>query len=272
MNRIAILGTGRGSDGQARVPAPIAEIVGEGFEPGLIENRLGVFPATPEHREVNVLEYMDAAYRAEDEGYAAAFINTIGDYGLLQARTQLGIPVIGAGEAAMLLATTLGQRFSIVTIWPPSLAFLYTEVLKDYQLTERCASVRFVTADAELDDKEAYVSDMKSQRTGIIDRVVAECERAVREDQCDAIVLGCTCMAPIAPLVAQRCSVPVIDGMRAGYKFTEMTIALGLQPRLPQTDQRAPSRSEVDALLQTAAATIDAIECEPCEVIAEVGR
>ncbi len=269
MKRIAILGTGRGYDGKADVPAPIAEIVGEGFEPGLIPNRLGVFPGTPEHREINVLEYLDAGYRAEDEGYAGAFINTIGDYGLLQARTQLNIPIIGAGEAAMLLATTLGPRFSIVTIWPPALKFLYTEVLNDYRLTDRCASIRFVTADAELDDRDEYVGDMKSQRSGIIDRVVAECERAATEDGCDAIVLGCTCMAPIAPLVAARCAVPVIDGMRSGYKFTEMTVALGLTPRLPAANERAPSRSEVDKLLQAAAASLEPVECEPCEVLAQ---
>jgi allantoin racemase len=271
MNKIAILGSGKGPDGTAIVPAPIAEIVGDGFEAGLIENRLQVFPGTPEHREVNVLEYLEAAYRAEDEGYAAAFINTIGDYGLLQARSQVNIPVIGAGESAMLLATTLGQRFSIVTIWPPSLVFLYDAVLDDYQLRHRCASVRFVTADAELGTKEEYVSDMNSQRTSIVDRVVAECERAVQEDHCDVIVLGCTCMAPIAPLVGERCSVPVIDGMRTGYKFAEMTVALGLTPRLPALDQRSHSRSEVDELLK-AAATIEPFVCEPCEVIAQAAQ
>lgn len=272
MNRIAILGSGKGPEGQAIVPAPIAEIIGDGFDAGLIENKLQVFPATPERREVNVLEYLEAAYRAEDEGYAAAFINTIGDYGLLQARSQVNIPVIGAGESAMLLATTLGQRFSIVTIWPPALAFLYDAVLDDYQLRHRCASVRFVTADAELDTKEEYVSDMNSQRTSIVDRVVAECERAVSEDGCDVVVLGCTCMAPIAPMVAERCSVPVIDGMRAGYKFAEMTVTLGHTPRLPAADQRSYSRSEVDKLLQTAASSLQPIECEPCEVIAQAAQ
>ena len=145
-------------------------------------------------------------------------------------------------------------------------------MLNDYQLSERCASLRFVTADAELDGKDEYVADMKSQRTGIIDRVVAECDRAVTEDHCDAIVLGCTCMAPIAPLVAERCSVPVIDGMRAGYKFTEMTVALGLQPRLPAADKRAPSRSEVDELLQAAAGSLEPVECEPCEVMAQAAH
>ena len=64
MNRIAILGTGGGYDGKAEVPEPIAEIVAEGFEPGLIPIRLGVFPGTPEHREINVLEYLEAGYRA----------------------------------------------------------------------------------------------------------------------------------------------------------------------------------------------------------------
>jgi len=66
--------------------------------------------------------------------------------------------------------------------------------------------------------------------------------------------------------------VPVIDGMRTGYKFTEMTVSLGLKPRLPAADQRAPSRSEVDELLQAAAVSLEPVECEPCEVMAQAAQ
>jgi allantoin racemase len=272
MKSIAVLGTA-GGGAHDRVPPPIAEITGAGFTVDVVATRLGVFPATPEDRELAVLEYVEAGYRAEDRGFDAVFINTVGDYGLLPLRTRLAIPVFGAGEAAMLLASRLGRSFSIVTIWPPSMAFIYDAVLGDYGLTKRCASVRFVTSDAELPSRSGYMTEMVDQRRNIIDRVAAQCERAVAEDHCDSIVLGCTCMAPIAPQLMVACSVPVFEGMRIGYRLAEMTVDLGLHTkRSPQADQPSPTRQELEALLEHAATVHIPSDAPACELCADLTR
>lgn len=52
----------------------------------------------------------------------------------------------------------------------------------------------------------------------MIAALLRECEAAVREDGAEAVALGCTCMAPVGPLLAERCSVPVIESSRAALR------------------------------------------------------
>ena len=58
------------------------------------------------------------------------------------------------------------------------------------------------------------------------DRIVAMCNRAIEEDGADTIMLGCTCMSPIAREIAARVKVPVLNPLTTGYKATEMALAL----------------------------------------------
>jgi len=127
--RIGIIGTGATPSEDGQPPEAIRDLATTGFAPALLETRLSVFPMTPFDRGLTALAYVDCAIEAEKAGYDAVFINTFGDYGIDEIRSATGMVVIGAGEASMALAANLGRRFSIVTIWPPRLNFIYQERL-----------------------------------------------------------------------------------------------------------------------------------------------
>ncbi|NKB45481.1 MAG: hypothetical protein GKS03_14510 [Alphaproteobacteria bacterium] len=230
--RIGVIGTGAGHSGSAKPPAPIGELAGPSFEPELIETRLRTFPMTPYDRGLTVLAYVDCAIEAEKAGFDAVFINTVGDYGIDEMRSATGMVVVGAGEATMAMSCNIGRKFSIVTIWPSKMNFIYHERLRSTGMEHRCVSIRNVLSDADVEGVEGAgqaVSSLKDKNTSMIERVLKEIERAVSEDGADTVMLGCTCMAPIGPELAARSSIPVLESMRTGYKTVEVMLSLGVR-------------------------------------------
>ncbi len=228
--KIAVVGTGFRREGHDAPPPQIAEIAGHGFEPRLVEARLPAFPINQINHNLSEVSTTEAGLRAAEAGFDAVFINTVGDYGLGALRSALSIPVVGAGQATMHAAAQLGERFSIVTIWPESLRFIYTHLLRLYGMEKLCVSVRCVSQDDELDtlaEDENFITEMRRGERTQQDRIVAECERAIVEDRADTVMLGCTCMSPIADEIAARCEAPVLNPLTTGYKATEAQLSLG---------------------------------------------
>jgi allantoin racemase len=98
--------------------------------------------------------------------------------------------------------------------------FLYDERTRAVAAGAACLRVRHVSSEDELARlaTEEGVQERMARREGaIIEQIVRECERAIEEDGAQAIVFGCTCMAPVGPQVAARLRVPVIEASRAGY-------------------------------------------------------
>jgi allantoin racemase len=253
--RIAIIGTGHTETGGSQPPAGIDLIAGPAFQPELIETRLQVFPDTPANRDTAAIGYLEAGYRAEAQGCAGVFINTVGDYGLKRMRRGLGIPVVGAGQSSMYLAASLADRFAIVTIWPRSLEFIYRGLLDDYGLTEKCLSIHFGSEDAALatlTESDNFVEKMRRGEVDMLANLSAHCT-AARKNGADAILLGCTCMSPIAQALADGSPVPVVDPMTAGYRYTELLLGAGLMPAPLRSVAGAPTREEVESLLRAMA-------------------
>jgi len=255
--KIAVIGTGFRREGSDVPPRQIADIAGLGFEPRLVEQRLPAFPINQVNHNLIEVSTIEAGLRAADAGFDAVFINTVGDYGLGALRSALRIPVIGAGQATMHAAAQLGERFSIVTIWPESMRFIYTHLLRLYGMEKLCVSVRCVSQDDELEtlaEDENFVTEMRRGDRTQQDRIVAECERAIAEDRADTVMLGCTCMSPIADDIAARCAAPVLNPLTTGYKATEAQLSLGhLHSKLAYEgaggDRMAHYRAMADAVI-----------------------
>jgi allantoin racemase len=232
-----------------------------------------VFPGTPYERGLCALGYVEAGIRAQDTGCDGVFINTFGDYGIDELKSALRIPVVGAGEAAMALATTLGRRFAIVTIWPTALNFIFDERIRSCGMTAKCAGVFNVMSSEEMTRRgtaDDPVAHMRAGQAAMIARIVEAAEVAVQQHGADTVVLGCTCMAPIGHLVAARLTVPVVEPMTAGYKLLETQLSLGLSQSMaafpPATaDKLALARNLVAGAPSPAAKPED---CEVCEVAA----
>jgi allantoin racemase len=219
--RIAVLGTGDAAAVDEQTPAPIRAAAGRGFQPELVDVPGAVFPATPEAREESARAYVAAGLAAEGAGYDALYINTVGDYGLQALRAVATIPVTGSGEGAIRQA---GDRpFAIVTIWPPALRFIYDHVLTDTGATDQCRSIHHIAANHDLDtlgEPHDFVQEMQACSLTSMARIRAACETALTREGAELIVLGCTCMQPVAALL-QAEGLPVIEAMVAGYQHME---------------------------------------------------
>jgi allantoin racemase len=158
--------------------------------------------------------------RAEAEspppaGYAIACFD---DTGLDAARALARAPVVGIGEAAFHMASLVAGRFSVVTTLSRSVPAIEHNLVR-YGLASRCARVRAA---------EVPVLSLEEPGSPARARIGAEIATAIREDRCEAIVLGCAGMADLAASLAREHGVPVVDGVAAAVKLLEGLAALGL--------------------------------------------
>lgn len=164
---------------------------------------------------------MEAGLEAERRGYDAVCIDTMSDSGVAALRSELDIPVIGPGRAAMLTAMMLGNRFSIVALWP-HWRHLYDKTLNELGLGRHCASVRSLDMTP---DNQALLGGKEDE----VFPMLLECaRRCVDEDGAEVILLGSTTMHQAHGYLAKRLPVPVINPGPLTYKLAEAVLGLGL--------------------------------------------
>ncbi|GAB1364210.1 aspartate/glutamate racemase family protein [Rhodobacter sp.] len=154
-----------------------------------------------------------------DPGADAYVIACFGDPGLLAARELTDAPVLGIAEAAMHAATFLSTSFSVVTTLERT-RVISEALLRNYGMEGACRRVRAT---------DIPVLDLEEPGDRVNEIIFAECQRAVAEDRCGAIVLGCAGMAGLVDYLRARLPVPVIDGVVAAVKFAEALVGGGLR-------------------------------------------
>ena len=194
------------------VAAPTTEItaVSPAMGPASIEGYYDEAFAVP-----GLLEEVRKGEAAGCDGYVVACFD---DTGVDAARCVARGPVLGIAEAAMHVATMIAGSFTIVSTLGRSAPALEHLVHK-YGFERRCRRVR--TA-------EVPVLALEEPGSGAVDRLRAEIARAVAEDRCEAIVLGCAGMADLNARLAAEFGLPVIDGVAAAVKLVEAVVGLGL--------------------------------------------
>ena len=168
--------------------------------------------------DVGVLE---AGIEAERRGYDAVCVDTMSDSGVAALRSELSIPVIGPGRASILTAMLLGNRFSIVSMWP-HWRHLYTRTLTDLGLDRHCASIR------SIDVTPSNQSLMSGREEELFPLLEACATRCIEEDGAEVILLGSTTMHQAHRHLADRLPVPVINPGPLTYKLAEAALGLGL--------------------------------------------
>jgi len=170
-----------------------------------------------------VPDFLNKAKQAEAEGYDAVISDCFLDPAVKPAREVLSIPVVGAAEASMRFAASLGHRFSVVTVLPNVVAGI-ENLAMEYGVDEKLASVRYVDIPVlDLGDKEK-----------LIDALHREMLAAIKEDHAHVLVLGCTGMMGVAKemekwLKKDGYEVPVVDPAAASLKFAESLVSMGLK-------------------------------------------
>jgi allantoin racemase len=167
---------------------------------------------------VSVLGVLEEVRKGEAEGIDGYVIACFGDPGLLAAREIAGGPVLGIAEAAMHAASFVATGFSVVTTLTRT-CVIAEHLVERYGMTPFCRKVR---------GTDIPVLDLEDTGTRAFATIVEECRRAVAEDRCGAIVLGCAGMADLVAAVQREVGVPVIDGVAVAVKLVEALVGLGL--------------------------------------------
>lgn len=163
----------------------------------------------------------EAGLRAEEEGYDAVLMDTVSDSGLYALRSRLSIPVLGPGLVSYAVATMLGKRFSIVTMWD-KWRHLYEKNLDLYHLWEKCASIRSVDIPP---DVEALFTGKEEE---MFAKLTAEAQAAIEEDGADVILLGSTTMHQAGEYMGAHLPAPVVNPGPVAIKMAETFVQLGL--------------------------------------------
>jgi allantoin racemase len=183
-------------------------------------------PATTTHAltELRVAaNFIRNAVQAEREGYDAVAITHFQDAGLMEAKSAVGIPVLGLGETSLYHACTLGRKLGLVTINPAFVPWHEDQVIR-YGLQQRVIGVRAV---------DATVSDFIDAFAGkqAFDALYPKWERECRillEAGADVIVPagGLPMMLYASQPGASIDGAPIVNGISVIAKTAEIFIKL----------------------------------------------
>jgi allantoin racemase len=113
-------------------------------DPGTVVEVVGISPPDRAFGRLAELRCavvaVDNAIQAERDGFDAVVIGHFQDPGVYEARSTLGIPVIGTGEATMHTAAQLGRRMGLVSL-DPVFEVWHLEQAERYALADRVVGV-----------------------------------------------------------------------------------------------------------------------------------
>lgn len=185
-----------------------------------------ILAAQPPYTPPNLVGYAATArateaaldlVRAYGDAADAVVIACFEDPGLYAAREAITAPVFGIAESAMLLACTLGHRFSVITT-PARYRPITSNQVRLYGLDTRCASVRTVDLPDPLPDDDAALAILAT-----------EGRRALDEDDAEVLVLGCSKFSRFDKPLERALGIPVLDGVACAVKLAEASVGYGLR-------------------------------------------
>ncbi len=152
-------------------------------------------------------------------GIGAVSVGCFYDPGLWELREALDVPVVGIGEASLILAGVVASRLAILVgswKWVPKME----ENVRALGLAHRVCAWRSIdrSVQAMQDDPE------DSHQT-----VRREALAARDDDHAEAVILGCGALAGMAERLQGELGIPVIDPAAAGVLLATALASLGLR-------------------------------------------
>jgi len=163
------------------------------------------------------------ALEAERAGYDGVVIGHFQEPGLLEARGALDIPVVGLGEASLLMAMSMGRRIGLVTIDPVFIDWHERQV-RAHGFEQRVVGVRALHMDLSrfmkaFTDEDVY----RSMRAEFIEQV-----RPLVASGAEIVIpaggLPMLLFARECPFVVD--GAPVLNGIAVAAKAMEMALGL----------------------------------------------
>lgn len=154
----------------------------------------------------------------------AIVLACFGDPGLVLARDLSSTPVVGLGQAAMLVAAMLAENFSVIV--PDDQSVVIVERLaRAYALDEKLCSVRSLHGSVE----DIVTADPDRLRE-IADAACA----AIEEDGAHAVVLGCAGFAALDGALRHELEarghggIPIVEPVSTAIHLARTLASLGL--------------------------------------------
>jgi len=164
----------------------------------------------------------EAGMRSEEEGYDAVCIDTASDSGMQALRSRLSIPVIGPGLVGCHIASMLGRKFSIISLFERWNDNCKRNMIA-YQMIHKVASFR------SLSDVQPDVANLMDGKEELVyPQLENLCLKAINEDGADAIVMASTTMHQAVNYLKDRLPVPVINPGIWGVRIAIDMVDLGI--------------------------------------------
>ena len=161
---------------------------------------------------------IDKVAWGESIGVDATLVACFDDPSIGACREVATGPVMGMCEAAMIAASVIAARFSVVTTLPRSVPII-EELADKYGMHRRCRRVRAA---------DLPVLALEDDQANAYDQIRTEILRSKDEDEIEAVILGCAGMADLTERLTADIGMPVIDGVVAGVKLLEGLVGAGL--------------------------------------------
>lgn len=192
---------------------------------------------------------VNKSIKAAADGFDGIFISCFGNPSVGVVRELLDIPVVGGFDPAVVTATAICQKFSIITVMP-SVIPLIEDLVREIGGLNNLASIK---------DVGIPVLDLENEKK-LKEKLVETSLQAIDEDGAQAIVLGCTGMLDVATEVEKRLAeeegkpAPVVEPTKASITFLQSLIRSGLsQSRLTyyKYPPAEPKGTRLGGLLRT---------------------
>ncbi len=152
---------------------------------------------------------------AEKEGFDASIIGCFYDPGLYEAREVSNIIVTAPAESSMMIASSLGHKFSIIVGRKKWIPLMERNVI-NYGMRDRLASFESI----DLGVYELHKDEEETKR-----RLINASKEAVNKGA-EVLILGCTIFLGFYRTLQKEIGVPVIDPVVAALKYAELLLEL----------------------------------------------
>lgn len=163
------------------------------------------------------LPILDEVLKGEKEGFDACVIGCAGDAGVDVAKDILKIPVIGPGEASILISQLIGKRVALLTSLPERIPSIEDKVAR---LIPRTQFFVYAT--------NIPVIEFQKDVEKTIKTLVEIIQKSMEKDRIDTAILLCLNMQGMAEKVQERVNIPVIDPTIAALEMAQIIVKMRL--------------------------------------------
>jgi allantoin racemase len=165
-----------------------------------------------------------------------------GEPGFVESREiarPYGIPVTSCAFSQMHIASTLGNKFSVIDFTETHNMFYYDLVVR-HRFTERCASIRNINYyharpgfPSETNIADEREKALRGEQSEALERAVTEAVAAIQEDGAEVITFGCSDVFWMQSFLEKRLTelgweIPVLEGYSCAIALAKLFVDLGV--------------------------------------------